>query len=150
MANSMLQGMAIGIIWVPLTIASFATLENRYWPEAMAVFHLLRNIGSSFFISLCVADIVRVTAQNYSRMTEMISPFNERLTLPWVMGGWSTDTLPGLARLSKEINRQAAMIGYIDAFAMYTARLGACAMVLVMLVRRRRAARQSRPDHYRA
>ena len=26
MANSMLQGMAIGVIWVPLTIASFATL----------------------------------------------------------------------------------------------------------------------------
>jgi DHA2 family multidrug resistance protein len=136
-ANSVLQGMAIGIIWVPLTIASFATLENRYWPEAMAVFHLLRNIGSSFFISLCVADIVRVTAQNYSRMTEMISPYNDRLALPWVMGGWSTDTLPGLARLSKEINRQAAMIGYIDAFAMYTA-ASALAMVLVMLVRRRR------------
>ena len=58
MANSMLQGMAIGVIWVPLTIASFATLENRFWAEAMAVFHLLRNIGSSFFISLCVADII--------------------------------------------------------------------------------------------
>jgi MFS transporter, DHA2 family, multidrug resistance protein len=136
-ANSMLQGMAIGIIWVPLTIASFATLENRYWPEAMAVFHLLRNIGSSFFISLCVADIVRVTAQNYSRMSEMISPFNDRLALPWVMGGWSTDTLSGLARLSKEINRQAAMIGYLDAFAMYTG-ASALAMVLVLLVRRRR------------
>ena len=113
--------------------------DNRFWAEAMAVFHLLRNIGSSFFISMCVAEIVRVTAQNYSRMTEMISPFNQRLALPWVMGGWSTDTLPGLARLSKEINRQAAMIGYLDAFAMYTAASGA-AMVLVLLVRRRRAA----------
>jgi DHA2 family multidrug resistance protein len=139
MANSALQGGAVGIIWVPLTIASFATLENRYWPEAMAVFHLLRNIGSSFFISLCVADIVRVTAQNYSRMTELISPFNFRLSLPWVMGGWSTDSLSGLARLSKEINRQAAMIGYIDAFAMYTA-ASELAMVLVMMVRRRRCA----------
>jgi len=140
-ANSMLQGMAIGIIWVPLTIASFATLEDRLWPEAMSVFHLLRNIGSSFFISMCVADIVRVTAQNYSRMTEMISPFNDRLAMPWVMGGWNTETLPGLARLAKEINRQAAMIGYLDAFALYTA-ASAAAVVLVMLVsgRRRRAA----------
>jgi len=136
-ANSMLQGMAIGIIWVPLTIASFATLDSRFWPEAMAIFHLLRNIGSSFFISLCVADVVRVTAQNYGRMTEMISPFNKRLTLPWVMGGWDTDTLAGLARLSKEIGRQAAMIGYLDAFAMYTA-ASAGAVILVMLVRRRR------------
>src|SRR5216683_1082735 len=134
-ANSILQGMAIGIIWVPLTIASFTTLDSRYWPEAMSVFHLLRNIGSSFFISMCVADIVRVTAQNYSRLSELISPFNNRLALPWVMGGWSIDTLPGLARLSKEINRQAAMIGYLDAFAMYTA-ASAGAVVLVLLVRR--------------
>ncbi len=103
------------------------------------MFHLMRNIGSSFFISLCVADIVRVTAQNYSRLTEMISPFNERLTLPWVMGGWNVDTLPGLARLSKEISRQAAMIGYLDAFAMYTA-ASAVAVLLVLFVRRRRAA----------
>jgi len=108
-------------------------------PEAMSVFHLVRNIGSSFFISMCVADIVRVTARNYSRMTEMISPFNDRLSLPWVMGGWTTDTLSGLARLSKEINRQASMIGYLDAFAMYTA-ASAMAMVLVLLVRRRRRA----------
>jgi MFS transporter, DHA2 family, multidrug resistance protein len=136
-ANSMLQGMAIGIIWVPLTIASFATLDSRFWPEAMAIFHLLRNIGSSFFISLCVADVVRVTARNYSRMTEMVSPFNQRLALPWVMGGWDTGTLAGLSRLSKEIGRQAAMIGYLDAFAMYTA-ASAGAVILVMLVRRRR------------
>jgi DHA2 family multidrug resistance protein len=67
-------------------------------------------------------------------MTEMISPFNKRLTFPWVMGGWDTETLAGL---SKEIGRQAAMIGYLDAFAMYTA-ASAGAVILVMLVRRRR------------
>jgi MFS transporter, DHA2 family, multidrug resistance protein len=135
--NSILQGSAIGIIWVPLTIATFRTLDNRYWAEAMAVFHLLRNIGSSFFISMCVAEIVRTTARNYSQLGEMISPYNPRLSLPWVMGGWTTETLPGLARLAKEINRQAAMIGYIEAFAMYTA-ASAAAMVLVMLVTTRR------------
>jgi MFS transporter, DHA2 family, multidrug resistance protein len=138
-ANSMLQGVAIGVIWVPLTIASFATLDNRFWPEAMAVFHLLRNIGSSFFISMCVADIVRVTAQNYSRMTEMISPYNGRLSLPWVTGGWDVESVAGLARMSKEIARQAAMIGYLDAFALYTA-ASALAIAMAMLVRRRRRA----------
>jgi DHA2 family multidrug resistance protein len=139
--NSILQGAAIGIIWVPLTIATFRTLDNRYWAEAMAVFHLMRNIGSSFFISMCVAEIVRTTARNYSQLGEMISPYNPRLALPWVMGGWTTETLPGLAQLAKEINRQAAMIGYIEAFAMYTA-ASAAALMLVMLVtkRQRRAA----------
>ena len=139
MLNSVLQGASVGILWVPLVIATFATLDSASWPEAMAVFHLLRNIGSSFFISMCVADIVRVTAQNYSRLSEMISPYNHRLALPSVMGGWDAGTASGLARLSKEITRQASMIGYLDAFAMYTAASGV-AMLLVLLVRKRRGA----------
>ena len=135
-ANSVLQGMAVGIIWVPLTVTTFATLESRHMPEGMALFHLLRNIGSSFFISICVAEIVRTTGENYSRLTEMISPYNKALALPWVMGGWTVDTLPGLARLAKEINRQAAMIGYVNAFALYTA-ASAAAIGVVMLAKRR-------------
>jgi DHA2 family multidrug resistance protein len=134
--NSMLQGFAVGIFWVPLTIATFATLESRLMPEAMALFHLLRNIGSSFFISICVAQIVQATGENYSRMTELVSPFSRRLALPWVMGAWSTDTQQGLARLAKEINRQAAMIGYVNAFGLYTA-ASAAAIVLIMFARRR-------------
>src|SRR5437763_9696280 len=138
--NSILQGSAIGIIWVPLTIATFRTLDNRYWAEAMAVFHLLRNVGSSFFISMCVAEIVRTTARNYSQLGEMVSPYNPRLALPSVMGGWNTETLPGLAQLAKEINRQAAMIGYIEAFAMYTAASAAAVVLVVLMTNRQRRA----------
>ena len=47
--------------------------------EASAIFHLLRNIGSSFFISLSIAEIVRTAGANYSRMTEMITPYNRAL-----------------------------------------------------------------------
>ena len=134
--NSVLQGIAVGVFWVPLTIATFATLESRLMPEAMALFHLMRNIGSSLFISLCVAEIVRATGANYSRFTEMVTPYNRALQLPWVMGGWTLDTLPGLASLSKELTRQAAMIGYVNAFGMYTA-TSAGAIGLIMLARRR-------------
>ena len=100
------------------------------------MFHLLRNIGSSFFISLCVADIVRVTAQNYSRMTEMITPYNRALTTPGLTGAWSFDTVPGLAKVAKEIARQSMMIGYLNAFMMYTI-ASALAVALVLIVRRR-------------
>ena len=105
MANSLLQGIAIGVIWVPLTLATFATHRARPTsPRATAVYHLLRNIGSSFFISICVAEIVRATGANYSRMVEMVNPFNRSLALPWVMGGWDTETgragWPGCRRRS--------------------------------------------------
>ncbi len=137
MLNSVLQGFAVGIFWVPLTVATFSTLESRLMPEGMALFHLMRNIGSSFFISICVAQIVQSTGENYSRMTQMVTPYSRRLDLPWVMGAWSMDTQQGLAKLAKEINRQAAMIGYINAFGMYTA-TSAAAIVLIMLAKKRR------------
>jgi MFS transporter, DHA2 family, multidrug resistance protein len=134
--NSLVQGFAVGIIWVPLTVVAFDTLAPAHRAEAASVFHLLRNIGSSFFISVSIAEIVRSTGANYSRMTEMISPYSMALSLPWATGAWDVESAPGLARVAKEITRQSAMIGYLNAFAMYTA-ASALAVALVLVVRRR-------------
>jgi DHA2 family multidrug resistance protein len=127
---------AVAAPGAPLSVVAFATLDPGDRAEAAAIFHLLRNIGSSFFISLSVAEIVRATGANYSRMTELISPYNTTLALPWVTGAWNFDSVPGLARISQEIARQAAMIGYLNAFVMYAA-ASALAVVLVLTVRRK-------------
>jgi len=137
--SSLIQGFSVGVIWVPMSVVAFDTLAPRDRAEASSVFHLLRNIGSSFFISLCIAEIVRTTGANYSRMTEMITPYNTTLSLPGATGAWDFETVPGLAKVAKEIARQAAMIGYLNAFMMYTV-ASAMAVALVLLVRRRRAA----------
>ena len=130
------QGFGVGVVWVPLTLLTFATLDARYRAEAMSLFHLLRNIGSSFFISVSVGEILRSGAKNYSRMTEMITPTAKTLQNPQTMGGWTIDTLPGLTAISKEITRQAVMIGYLNAFAMYTVACTA-AIALAFLARGR-------------
>ena len=134
--NSAVQGFAVGTVWVPMTIVAFNTLAAKDRAEASSVFHLLRNIGSSFFISLSIAEIVRTTGANYSRMTEMITPYNQALAVPGVTGAWNFDTVPGLAKFANEIARQAAMIGYLNAFMMYTV-TSALAVVFVLMVRRK-------------
>jgi MFS transporter, DHA2 family, multidrug resistance protein len=136
--NSLVQGLATGIVWVPLSVMAFSTLDHRFMSEGMAVFHLLRNIGSSLFISLSFAMVVQSTGANYSRMTEFITPYNRVMSLPWAMGAWTIETMPGLARLAREINRQAAMIGYLNAFSLYTA-TSIAAIAIVWLARRKRA-----------
>jgi len=118
--NSVLQGLAIGIIWVPLTVAAFATLDYKHLAEASAVYHLLRNLGSAAFISLSVTVVIVSTASNYAGMTEYISNYNKILTLPWALGAWNVDSAAGLAAVSSEMGRQAALIGYINAFKVYT------------------------------
>jgi MFS transporter, DHA2 family, multidrug resistance protein len=137
-ANAVLQGLAIGLIWVPLTTVTFSTVGRNDMAEATAVYHLLRNLGSSFFISICVAEIVRSTTSNYSRMVEVLSPFNKLLGMPTVVGNWNPESMAGLAGMSREIARQASMIAYLNAFGMFTA---ACALTLplILLMRRRPA-----------
>ena len=64
---SVVQGSGIGVTWVPMTIVTFYTLKPEMRAEAMAMYHLLRNFGSSLFISIAVAEIVRATGNNYAR-----------------------------------------------------------------------------------
>jgi len=122
-----LQGMAVGLFWVPLTVAAFSTLSPAYLAESSAIFHLLRNLGSSIFISLSVATVISSRGANYARMTEFASPFNENLSA----AGMSLDTVGGLAGISGEILRQAAMLGYLNAFALYT---GACLVSIPLIL----------------
>jgi DHA2 family multidrug resistance protein len=133
MLNGIVQGFAVGLIWVPLTVVTFSTLDPKYLDETSAVYHLLRNIGSSFFISMTVTEIVRSAATNYEHMTEMISPFNPVFRLPWAAGEWDMGTVEGLARLSKEMVHQASLISYLNAFGLYTlASLAAIPLILLV------------------
>ncbi len=132
--NSLMQGFSVGTFWVPLTVVTFSTLAPEHRAEGSSVFHLLRNLGSSLFISIAVTQIVRATGANYSRMTEMASSYNKVWQLPSVTGAWSIDSLAGIARLSKEMTRQATMIGFTNAFVLYSI-LSALAIPLCLLVR---------------
>ncbi len=118
--HTVIQGAGIGLAWVPITVVTFATLAPEYRAEAMGMFHLLRNFGSSLFISIAVAEIVRSSGANYARMTEIISPFNKVWNMPFATGAWTIESLEGMARVAGEIARQSAMIGYVNAFTLYT------------------------------
>ena len=138
-----LQGFGVGLIYVPMTIVAFSTLPSRDLAEGSALFHLLRNLGSSVFISISVALVVRTTATSYAGFTEEISNFNEYFRYSAQAGQWSIDSVGGLSALSGEIWRQASMIGYINAFYLYTiaAALALPLLLLIRLPERARAAR---------
>ena len=132
--NGFIQGIGSGLMWVPLSIVAFATLPLKWLPDASSIFHLLRNFGSSIFISVSVLTLVRTGRISYSELTEHITPYPELAALPQVAGSWSFDTVPGLAVLGSEISRQAMMIGYTNAFALY-AGLAFASIPLILLVK---------------
>ena len=133
--NGAIQGLSSGLIVVGLTLVTFPSIPRERMPEATAIYHLLRNIGASLFISVCVAEVIRSTGINYSRLTEMASPYNRSLAMPWVAGLWAVESAAGLERLSREMGRQASMLAYINAFGLFTA-CAATALPLILLLRR--------------
>ena len=135
--NGVLQGIGTGLMWVPLSMVAFATLPTRMLPEASSLFHLLRNFGSSFFISISVFAVVRTAGIRYAELAEYVTPYAEGVRLPAVGGMWSFETVPGLARFGAEVGRQAMMVGYANAFALYAA-LSFVALPLLLFVRIRR------------
>ena len=127
-----LMGLGQSVTFTPMTVMAFTTLPRHQVTEGSAVFTMMRNFGSSLFISLAVLVLVRSTSINYARLTEFITPYREAMTL--LPGAWSPDTTAGLLRLSNEIQRQAAMIGYINAFYLM-AFTAAAAVPLALLLR---------------
>jgi MFS transporter, DHA2 family, multidrug resistance protein len=129
-----LQGFGFGLAYTPMTVLAFATLPAHQLTEASGVFTLVRNFGSSLYISVTVVLLVRSTATNYSRLTELISPYNRALSFPGLPEQWTLDSVSGLMRLATEVQHQALMIGYINSF--YLLALTAAAGVPLALLMR--------------
>ncbi|MGD9881764.1 MAG: DHA2 family efflux MFS transporter permease subunit [Reyranella sp.] len=114
--GNFMLGLGQSIAFTPMTVMAFSTLPARQVTEGSAIFTLMRNFGSSLFISISVLIVSRSTAANYSQMTEYITPYNKSLALPGLPQAWSLESTSSLLSLSNEILRQAAMIGYLNAF----------------------------------
>jgi DHA2 family multidrug resistance protein len=136
--TSALQGLGVGLIWVPLTVVTFNTLSRQVTAEATAIFHLVRNFGSSVYISISIALALRSARVNYAEMSAAASTTNEALTFQdSLFRVWSLDGTGALAGLSGEIARQAIMIGYLNSFLAFAVTSFAV-LPLMLLIKLRR------------
>jgi MFS transporter, DHA2 family, multidrug resistance protein len=132
-----LQGLGVGLLWVPITMVTFHSLTGAHLDEGTAVYHMLRNIGSSVHISLSTVLVVRMTQANHAELVQHVSPYNEALSLPWVRGTLDLADPQSLAALEAEITRQSSLIGYLDSFWFFSA-TALVVLPLVLLVRWKR------------
>ena len=119
-----IQGVGMGLVFVPLSAATFATLPGNLRPEGTAIFSLVRNIGSSIGIAMVQALQVSNTQKAHAGIVDNINPNNP---------GYG-DTAAGLTALNGEITRQASMIAYVDNFWLMMI-LCLLSMPLLLLIR---------------
>lgn len=114
--SGLLQGLGVGLVYVPLSTVAFATLPVHLRTEGTAFFNLMRNLGSSIGISIVQVLLTRNTQIVHAGLAERITPYNIAAN-PALLAQHIDGTNPhSLAALNGEITRQASMIAYLDNF----------------------------------
>jgi DHA2 family multidrug resistance protein len=106
------QGLGIGMVFVPLSTVTFGTLSPQDRSDGTALFSLSRNVGSSVGIAAAFAYQTRMTQVNHAYLTEHITPFNPALS-QYLNAQGGLQQMAGLGTIVTEISRQAGMLALI-------------------------------------
>jgi DHA2 family multidrug resistance protein len=144
--NGVVQGLGLGLVFVPLSSVSFLTLPGHLRTSGSAILTLIRNVGSSIGISMVIANLTSKTTVMHARLTEWITPFNDALQMPDVATRLDPNTEIGRAMLDGMITQQAAVIAYQNDFQllMYLT-LAVLPLLFVLGTTRRRQPTPGRP-----
>ena len=70
------QGLGFGLIFVPLSTVTFATLPPEWRTDATGLFSLMRNLGSSIGISIVISLLRAARRPTTPRSRPRSTPFN--------------------------------------------------------------------------
>jgi DHA2 family multidrug resistance protein len=113
--SGLVQGLGLGLIFVPLQSLAFETLQPRLRTTAASLLNLSRNVGGSVGISIVSAQLVRMTQVSHADMASSVTA-----DIPTAAASLLQSLgVPGgaaLALINAEITRQAVFIAYLDDF----------------------------------
>jgi MFS transporter, DHA2 family, multidrug resistance protein len=112
----LIQGIGTGLVFVPLSAATFATLSPEMRAQGTSIYSLVRNIGSSIGISLVQTLLIRNTVTAHSSLTERVTAGSSAWHNAAVSAAFDVHIPAAAALLDGAVNQQAAMIAYIDDF----------------------------------
>jgi MFS transporter, DHA2 family, multidrug resistance protein len=114
--SGVVQGLGLGLIFVPLQTLAFETLATRFRTTGAALLNLSRNIGGSIGISVVSTELVRITQISHADMAANITQNKLPLANSVLIENLGRYGNAALALINGEINRQALFIAYLDDF----------------------------------
>jgi DHA2 family multidrug resistance protein len=116
MAALFVQGLGSGLLFTPLSVQAYATIDPRHRTDATIVSAMLRNLGGSSIISIVQAMLSRDASLAHARLAERLASGDPvlRAVLPKAM---DPSTSVGLQGLNAEVTRQASMVSYDNIFS---------------------------------
>jgi len=145
-----LQGFALGLLFVPLTTVTMGDLAREEIGNASTLFNLVRNVGGSVGIALISTMLTRVRIAHHDTLASHITIYDPAVQglfrqfqqMFQMRGGSAPPDQAAVAAINGLVARQASMLAFIDMFRL----LGMIFLVLIPLVflmRRPRGASQA-------
>jgi DHA2 family multidrug resistance protein len=116
--SGIIQGIGIGLVFVPLNALSFATLSPAYRTEGASISGLVRNIGGSIGISIMTALLARNLQISHQDLAGHIGPSSLMGINPAMLEAAGAPGNAAIQMIDGAINQQALMIAYLDDFVL--------------------------------
>ena len=114
--SGIIQGFALGFLFVPLNTLAFGTLDPKFRTTAASLLNLSRSVGGSIGISAVTVLLAHNLQTSHSDLAAHVTRYSIPPVPPAIVGGAPPITDAALMMADAEVNRQALMIAYIDDF----------------------------------
>lgn len=133
--SGLVQGLGIGLVFIPLNATAFATLPPRLRTDGSSLLNLTRSVGSSIGISVMMTLLSRNTQTSHSDLAGHITPAITGMLDLSSLQRFQQYGEAGLQVADTLVTRQAAMVAYVDDFWLMMW-LSLASVPLVLLMRR--------------
>ena len=143
--SGLLQGLGIGLVFIPLQVAAFATLAPRLRTDGSSLLNLFRSLGASVGISIMTALLGRNIQLNHEGLGSEVTAATLSMINFSTIDRYQFLGDAALRLANAELNRQAAMIAYVDDFWLMMWVTVAAAPLAIFLRKSSPASRVSQP-----
>jgi DHA2 family multidrug resistance protein len=136
------QGVALSFLFIPLMAMSMSSIPKEKMGNATSIFNLMRNIGGSFGIAIMTTFLARRNQVHQNHLIEKIQAGNPatRNMLRGLRGMFHMHgadnymaSRKALGALYGMVQRQAAMLSFVEAFWLMAILFGAMMPFLMLL-----------------
>jgi len=114
--TGLFQGFGMGLVFIPLNGVAFSTLPMRLRTDGSSLLYLFRSLGGSFGISIMTTMLARNIQTSHEDLASHVTSSSMNAIDSASAPQFGALGEAALQMMSMEINRQAAMIAYLDDF----------------------------------
>jgi len=115
-----LQGIGLGLVFVPLSTVAYATLDRSRMAEAAGLFSLVRTVGAAIGISIVTTLLAHQSQILWNELGAYVSQYHEALVEYMRRLHLSPTDPRGLAVVASVVGQQAQMGAMLDVFKLIT------------------------------